>query len=414
MQWQHSNLLRLGLLSICYLNTQASFAAENINNSWLADKFDGYLYGSLVASYHNNDALTLKRDISQQDGVEAHSFNAISNSLMGGQVSYNINSQFSATTQLVSRNNVWDNWQPRVVSAFIKYTPSNPLQFRFGRMPRSFLVGDSIYVGYANNNIMPPTEIFGVTDNKSYDGMDVDYCWPFAGGINSVKLGYGKPVGLSLSTQDGYIDGTQTMFGLLEWQKDTLQIRGSVTKYLSSTDTLDILSNNLALIPLGNAQLRAQQISADKNYSTTIFSVSAKYEINKWQMLGSVLSFTRSGFPEAHGKAGMLLLSHNMDKFTPYASFSWIESQQDSNDLALNLPASFTTLTNSYAILANSQNYKQSTLSIGLRYDINEHYDIKLQLDQVRSNNSPLMGASSANPKDESMTVFNIGLDFLF
>jgi hypothetical protein len=411
----HPILLKLCLLSLCCLHVPISLAATESNNTWQADKFDGYVFGSLIGSYHNNGDLTLKRDLTQHDGIEAYRFDAISNSLIGGQITYNFNHQFSATTQMVSRNNVWDNWQPQVVSAFVKYTPNDPLQLRFGRMPINTLIGgDSIYVGYAINNIMPPGELFGFGDRKSYDGMDIDYRWPLAGGIASIRMGYGQSVGLSPATQDGYSDGTDAMFTTLEWQKDTLQIRLGCNRFLTNTDTLDTLSNNLAQIPLGNAQLRAQQINAHKKYANNLFGISAKYEINRWEMLGAFIPFNASAFPESHGKAVMLLLSHNMNQFTPYASFSLIDRQQDGNDLALNLPASFAALNNAYTILANSQNFRQSTLSIGLRYDINEHYDIKLQLDQVRSNNSPILGASSANPKDENMTVFNIGLDFLF
>lgn len=411
-------LRHLALLLVIGLSFEVAQAEEIEQAEWVPDKIRLNVFGTIGASYHNQDGLAYRRNQEQKDAVEANKWDFASDSLVGGQISYLFNDQFTSTLQVVSRNNAWGNYKPEVTAAFVKYAPVEAWQFRLGRIPMVLnLVADSRFVGYSYNNARAFPELFGLLASfDRYDGFDVSYLKPIASGVLDLRFNYGNVVGQRyVNHYSSSVEDSQVLGLVANWQTDNLELRVvSVQVDINNFDTMLGLANRLRLIGTPKSIQRANEIRDASDYKIDVNGATFSYDYNKWKLTVSGAQ-TRSGnFPSYQGENGLVMLAYRNEKLTPYGSFAYARFKPESRPLNLPANPALKPLIDKYNTAAEAVSIRQSTVSLGLRYDINEHYALKMQVDKINADSTPLILSSRSDKTDKDLTLFTIAVDFFY
>jgi hypothetical protein len=417
---QSLKALAVLLLSVFTLLSNSALADEENKNNWLPEQFQLHAFGTIGASYHNEKGLGYRRNLEQKNTVQGNHLDFSSDSLLGGQADLLINDTFSSSLQVVSRNNSSDNWKPEVISAFIKYKPSEALQFRIGRMPTTSNIGaETRYVSYAYTQVRPSPEVYGLFSlYDRYDGVDAEYTFPFASGIGKVIINYGKDVG------EFYLDGKSSdvsdvsNYGLVTlWQKNNLELLGLFSvHHTKDQDSFEPLAASLDATPFPLANQRANEIRSAEDYKTYIFGASVSYELEAWKFQGVMTRSNTDNYFEVKGKSGSAIIAYRLGKFTPYAitGYSRLTTKFKPIDIP-NIPnPQLQALNAAYNYTSTLFERDISSTSLGLRYDIAENYAVKLQVDKINAKLDPVIISTKPQGTNKDITLFTIALDFLF
>lgn len=401
-----------------FLNTAA--IAEETNKNWLPEQLQWHVFGTLGASYHEEEGIGYRRSLEQKNSVQANQLDFASDSLLGSQADLSISEEFSSSLQVVSRNNSSGNWKPEVVSAFVKYKPSETLQFRIGRMPEtSNLGGETRYVSYAYTQVRPSPEIYGLFSlYDRYDGVDAEYTSPFATGIGKIIVNYGKTVGeFYLGDTSSQVNNVYNYGLVTSWQKDNLELLGLFSvHHTKDQDSYEPLAASLDATPFPLANQRATEIRDSEDYKTYIYAASINYEFDAWKFQGVMTRSNTDSYFEINGKSGSAIIAYRAGKFTPYAitAYSKLTTKFKPIDIP-NIPnPQLQALNSAYNYASNIFERDINTLGLGLRYDIAENYALKLQVDKINAKSDPVIMSTKPQGTNKDLTLLTIALDFLF
>lgn len=132
--------------------------------------------------------------------------------VLGLQISKQVNASTTATGQLVSRGT--DDYSTEAAWAFVTYAANDDLDLRMGRLRIPFFqYSDFLEVGYAYNWVRPPSEVYRVPFS-SLDGVDLTQRFS-AGSIDgSVQIYYGRFQGDFETGTDVYASDYRNFTGL--------------------------------------------------------------------------------------------------------------------------------------------------------------------------------------------------------
>ena len=396
---------------------ESTLADEVASKSWLPEKLTLHAFGTLGASYHHEDGIEYRRNVEQKNGVPAHQIDFSSDSVLGAQADLAINEKLSASLQLVSRNNAYGNWKPDVMTAFVKYSPVESIDIRVGRMiAEANIGGESPYTGYSYVNIRPTPEVFGLlTSYQRYQGIDVQYKHPLFGGIGRIKASYGKAIGERyIAGVSDDVDANNTGL-MLAWQNENLEIRAvhAIINAQDSTSAL-VLTKALEATPLPSAQQRAQQIHDSEKYAISISGISAEYAIKQFKFIGIYGKYNTKYFPTYHGESHTLLASYQYGNFTPYFMVAKSYFTPKNEPLVLPPIPQLQPLSQGYSLFNNILTTKQSTITAGLRYEINDHTALKLQIDDIKASSTPITLSTRPLGENKDLLLMSAALDFIF
>jgi len=110
--------------------------------------------------------------------------------VLGLQVSKQLNDTTSATGQLVSRGD--ENYKTEAAWAFVTYSANDSTDVRMGRLRIPFFqYSDFLEVGYAYNWVRPPGEVYRIPFS-SIDGIDITKSFSTSSMDGSVQFYYGR------------------------------------------------------------------------------------------------------------------------------------------------------------------------------------------------------------------------------
>lgn len=418
-----TSMIKASVAYIALLSLPPVAMAEEDSPSWFEEHVTLHGFGSIGASYHTEEGLGYRRNLEQKDSVEAHKLDFASDSILGGQVDVRFNDNLSSSLQMVSRNNAYGNWKPAVVSAFIKYSPTPSLSVRVGQMTQDSNFGSaSRYASYAYTYIRPSPEIYGVFSSYDrYQGVDFDYRLQLASGIGRLYLAHGDIVGnryLQGASPDGRSDrvkDAKVTAAMLSWQKDSLEVRAFVEKLdFKNVHTFDPLAQGLATLPFPQAQAVVAQIDEAHTIDVPIYGLAAEYELDAWKFQGILSKYKNNGFPKTEGKIIKGMVAYRHGNFTPYVMMAYGKTKQQDDALVLPPIPALKPLQAAYNQAANALAVDQSTFSVGLRYEINDHAAFKFQVDKTRADKSPTIISTDPTRQDKDMTLMSATIDFLF
>lgn len=376
-------------------------------------------FGTLGALYHDDDGFEYRRSASQPRGGQAGEIDFAVDSLAGIQINAAWNQTLEAVAQGVTRLSADNDWQPQLTRAFLRHNPNEIVELRAGRLgweiyPRA----DSRDIGYSQLAMRPAVEVFGFLPTDRFDGGEIQLKRPLGEGLLSLKLfggaAEGRVVRADGSVND--IDGSKVWGGRLEYSTGPWVLRlGSGVFELDEAPPLDALVTGLR--QTGQPQALALADTFASGERRTLFLVAAAaYDEGPVQariFLGRTESDDSIRTPKV--TSGQIIGGYDFGALTPYASFAYIDSYNDVRSTGLPDEPQFAALNAGAAAAQAVTQYNQSSLALGLRYDFLPRLALKVQMDHVWMQGTPLVfeNGRSQSGEDE-MTVFGVALDFIF
>ncbi|NHQ85604.1 hypothetical protein HA050_05660 [Iodobacter sp. HSC-16F04] len=379
-------------------------------------------FATLGAVYNSTDQADFLRDLSQREGAGyTRQLDFGVDSLIGLQLDAKINSEISASAQLLSHRRYDNSYTPELNWGFVKYTPNDSVQARAGRLGFDvYMQADSRNVGYSYLPVRPPVDYYGGLPISYLDGVDFVLKHPIGEGIARLELamGYAREK-LPVQGSDNSLDlnGSPLWGGYLDYQLQNWQFRVGYARLTLENELPDL---DLLLNVLRSPQLQSfpgpAQFADDamiKGKTVEFISAGMVYDNGPLQiqlMLRRLLATTIS-YPD--NDAGYLMLAYRVGPFTPYASYSIVKPKIIKHDLGLpDIPA-FAQVNGLSRLIQPYPLSDQSTYSLGVRYDVMRNLDLKFQVDQVDGRDS-FQWANKQPAWDGRATIYSLTLDFIF
>lgn len=337
-------------------------------------------------------------------------------SKLGLQLTGRLNPMFSATAQLLTKQNSEGNWTPELEWAFVKAQLNPALALRLGRMGAPFFaVSDFRDVGYANTWLRPPIDVYGQVPVSHFDGADALYqtslgsttlsAQVFAGAstahFEDTKLKLKRIVGVNATAEfDGGV---------------TLRVGHAQGKIHLYSDTLGALVAGLRAVPLPAVVGVGNELAADgKDASFTGIGLA----VDRGQWLAN-FEYTKrrtdAYVPDTTGWYGTVGLRYG--KFTPYLTVSRlkVDSSNVNNVVPVGLSPQLTALKGLVDQAVEGQRTEQSSTGLGLRWDAWRNIAVKAQYDRINPKGSGgLFTRTQAGFGQDRVNVYSLAVDFVF
>lgn len=336
------------------------------------DHFTFSGFGTLGLTQTDTDAAQYKRDQQPSGATTSYSFDVDSN--VGLQLTGKANDWLSGTVQVLGMQRFEEHITTEVEWAYVKLTPINGLAIRGGRMGLPmFAISDSRNVGYTNNWIRPPNEVYGLAMFSRFEGADVSYRIPLGSTSLNATVLAGSTTG---SPSPGMTLDAKRLKGVnLQWELPWGSLRlGHVTTMPQFGTSEDKFSFSGIGVIVDHNNVVAQAEYVQRKSESLPDSVNAK----GWYVLGG----------------------YRFDTVLPYVSYAKTEPKGTAGTLSS----------------------EQSTASIGVRWDAFRNTSVKVQLDSVDAKNSngvsfttgTAVAPGTAGVAVGKVTVGAIAVDFVF
>jgi len=339
-----------------------AFAATQIND-YLS--FSGF--GTLGVARTSTDDADFIRDAQRAGASRQPTVNVDSD--FGMQLTATATPWLSGTVQMLTIERNKNHLSTEAEWAFLKLTPVEGLDIRGGRMTLPmFLVSDSRNVGYANNWLRAPGEVYGLALMSRLNGGDVTYSKSFGSSTLTASAIVGtSEVDVTISPNPYKADNVHGVNLQLETDWATFRV-GQVRAHVHVTD-LDVL-DDYAFTGAG--------ISVDRNNIVA----QAEYVMRR--------STSASSIVDASG--WYALAGYRFGGVLPYASYA--STKPHIADAPFHLAG------------------PQKTMAAGLRWDVLKAADIKFQLERIDTDHT--QGVSFATAVDKPVTAVSVAADFVF
>ncbi len=344
-------------------------------------------------------------------------------SRLGIQLNYAANSQIELVGQLLAARRLPGASAGDAVEwGFVAYRPTADLAVRTGRLNLDqFVMSDYRNVGFAYLYARPPVEYYGLIPS-TLDGADITRTWSLDDSRWRAKgfVGRSKTTGIALSD----------VYGIsVSREADGLLLRAGWTSAKLTRN-----SRNITLLLGGLDQIRAlpiPAIAAEADALRGALDLSARpltyttlgltYDHEHWQVAAELanVSIGRSSVKVGYASIGrrfgavtlFAMMSGAKDSAPAAATPAWGEVLAPLIGPAAAQQAQVLGATAAYAA---SQSLRQTTVSLGSRWDIHPRLALKVQWDHVRiqANGGYLWSNATGDPG--SANIGAVLLDFVF
>ena len=407
----------LFVLCLMILLIPSVFAAdeEPPESQWLLSGF-----GSVGLVRSNRADADFVSNVLKSHGVGfTQKTSADVDSRLGVQVDWKMADDWSAVLQVISELGLDNTYTPKVEWANLKYRINPNTHVRLGRISLPmFLAADYRKVGYAYAWVRTPVEVYGSVPISNSDGIDASTRWTLGDFKNVTQIFYGYT---NIKVNDTARAKARGLTGVSNTTDiGALSLRVSL---LSTNLTMD------AARPLfdGFRQFGEQGISIADRYDVDHkrangISLGANYDPGNWFLMLEAGQLKTNSYL---GDKSTFYAStgYRYERFTPYIAYAKVSAQSK-----LNAPGLATTGLPPYLLpvvlgLNGGLNQVlrstpvQSTVSLGLRWDLRTNAALKLQYDKV----TPQAGTSGTLIKtqadfrsDRPVHIVSAVLDFVF
>ncbi|QSX34188.1 hypothetical protein JYB87_02765 [Shewanella avicenniae] len=373
-------------------------------------------FATLSAAYSDSASLGFRRDMTQEGKFQQWSL--AQDSAFGLQADVKLAPDWQATVQLVAKSRDDYKLLDNVELAFVSYEPNNNWRIRAGRIGSDLtMIGDVGNVGYAYDWVRPPVEFYGAIPFYHFDGIEVNHKTQVASGYLHTKVFYGK------SDSRFIYAGTSSDFDLqpfwgagVQFEKGAFTFRAAYLNTKLSNlgnEGLSELSNVLALYaayPGVSDTLDALNIDTATQYYTSGIS----YRFANWSLLAeaSLLDSEEPLLPSTF--AAYTGIVRRIDNVAVYGLLGHVRSINASYQVSQMVPEPLYSISQS---IFDGVDLRQSTASVGVRWDFRTDMALKLQWDHswVTENKAMLWRTDSfgATP-DEQVNVFTLSVSLVF
>lgn len=347
-------------------------SAQALAATEIGEHFSLSGFGTVAALRTDTDDAAYIRE-SQVKGA-TDSFNLGTDSNFGVQLTGRANSWLSATVQTLTKRRSSLYGATQVEWLFVKIEPLPGLAIRGGRIATpTFAISDTRNIGYANPWVHAPNEVYGSAVVDQLRGGDITYTHDLGGGT----MKWTALAGSNLFTADvgfGPFEGKEkNVIGVnAVWENDWLTLRAGRTK--------------------GDFDLRPTGVFGD---TFTFTGVGAIVNRNDWLIQGEyVTRRTDIVRRETDADAWYALVGHRFGNLQPFVGYAAADPKY-----------------------VNPLNGKQTTTSVGVRWDFHPSMALKAQWDSVDTHGTigKSFNLGSFRPGfDGKANVFAVALDFVF
>jgi hypothetical protein len=365
--------LAKGTLGVMLSMTASVALADGITTA-----FSGY--GTVGGAFISDGHYTYVHDATDFTGA-SNSIDVGLESRIGVQATVSFDSQWSITAQEEAKQRGNTNFDPGTEWLYAQYQPTPDWKFRLGRVVLpTFLVSDTIDVGYAAPWFRAPNEVYGAEPFDYLDGAQA--IWQHSLGPFQLNLETSYGQGKALLFAGGVIvTGTgKDVFNAAV----SLSWRNLLLRY-SETDINAVLS-----VPLSSTD------ALSLNVHDKFHSVGLQYDdgkalfMSEWASRGEN-NLPGFGKPYIRGTVWYAAAGWRIDKFTPLLMYSGANYDDGLLGQAISV----------------------GTWAASLRYDVVRNLDLKLQISRPQAANGAYF--LDRNPASNvHVNVYSLGADFVF
>ncbi len=288
-------------------------------------------------------------------------------SKLGGQFSYGLTDQLSATIQTVAKPEQ-DDWRLQLEWAYLAYAVDDQFTVRAGRLrPGAFMFSETLDVGYTYPWLRLPDEVYSQMPITNYEGADALYSLPTSFGTLNFQASYGQAVNRNI-----FIHGLDTRLDA-DYKK---LLTGSVSLATNSVGTFRYSYTESSLMVDGSDEFKGKFMSFGHQYDNGSWVTNAEV-INRRSPLGEHDAF-------------YIMAGHRFGDFLPHVTYA----QHDESDAG-----------------------RDSSWAFGLNYSLNANVTLKSEYKRVEStrnyNGNFVPAYNTAEPTFDG-DIFSIGADFVF
>jgi len=407
--------LKLSILALVVLSTQNTAAAGEKDYSITG-------FGTLGISHSDTRQADIVRDLSQDSGVGyTRQTDAGIDSNLGLQINRSFSDNFDAAIQVVSRKSA-DNFTPTVTWAYASYSPDDKFQLRAGRLGFDvYMLADSRNIGYSYTWVRPPIDFFGRLIVSYFDGADTVLSHPLGNGHLKAKFFYGlarEKIYLGSANKHYSLNHSALSGGHLEYQQKNWTIRAGYSELKLADDysqfdpiVAELTSPSITASVPASLGIADQLTTHGKKLKyTSIGAVLDHGSLQAQLMLGRIES---DSVLLQNSDAAYLTMSYRIKKWTPYATVS-ASRQQGADKQITTDPALSPRLKNTISGINKQLTPNgQQTFTAGIRYDLGDNANIKVQFDHIRSQKHFLV----RNPQegwDGHANLLSVAYNFVF
>jgi hypothetical protein len=372
MHHTRAPLRRAGLAAILLTLGGAASAEDGINTTVSG-------FGTVAGSFTNNENLQYRHDSTEFTGA-SNAFDVGTESRLGLQVVVDFGQALSFTGQEVVKKRQADSFSPGTEWLFMQYSPTPDLLLHLGRVAiDTFLLSDSINVGYASIWLRAPNEVYASEPFKYVDGVQA--IWRKSLGPINVKL-EAESGAASVDLEIGGVKITQSA----KWAYNTsatLEYESFLVNFAKTNVDAPLT------LPIGPHGL---------TYETRddFIALGAQYDDGRAIVLTEWTKRTQNDIPIvkkplAASSQWYVAAGWHFGSLTPMATYGEY------------LPK--------IQLIAPSGSYH--TWSGALRYDVMRNVALKAEVSSVQAANARYFVTPIAH-SDEHTTVASIGADFVF
>lgn len=393
-------------------------------------------FGTLGYTYDDGDDIGFIRDYSQELDVEQeHSL--LTDSQIGGQISYRSSPYWSAMVQLVLANEVDYEAIDSLEWAYVALHPMSNIDIRFGRMGLDlFALSDTRRIDYAHLWVRPPSEVYSWVPLYSVDGIDAAYYFETENTFWRIKAQYGQSHSKSGMNGDDVVyefKGDDLLALSLTADRDDWSFRTTLATITIGEELPEeakavqsvidqIAKDEISLLP-PEARQQAQDLSKEldiKGEKVYYAQVSATFDNYDWLLL-SELTYSKADVSiMPNGLGGYLTLAKRINEFTPYVSYAFFQPSKSafsqSNEWKDSIPQ-LDALFQGAAMIINSGRIEQNTASLGLRWDFYQQAALNLQWDHISiesAGSAMWAGSGSDLYQADTINLFSASVSFVF
>jgi len=380
-------------------------------------KFSGF--GTIGVAGSDNDRADFISNMSQPNGAGyTRDWSANVDSRLGVQLTYLPTDKFTAVLQVTAEQEYNNSWKPDVEWAFLEYDVTPNLSLRAGRMVLPiYMFSEFRKVSFALPWVRPPTEFYNVPNHTS-DGLGVLYKRHF-GELNYTFYGtYGQDDSRFPGMDGGPDSHTKsrealTLSNTFEYKDTTFRAAYSRVKLtIQGVDDLFALYRDFG--PEGEEIYDEFSID-DRELRLLTFGIW--HDPGKW-FAGAEWSRSSTDSFIPPGDSWYVSGGYRINKFTPYVTYSEVRNSHGSIPLlsAASAPPFVTEPLNNL-LVAVVRPLRQSTITLGTRWDFTENAAFKVQLDHImteENSNSQLINVQPNFDEGDSVNVLSLTVDFVF
>ena len=356
---------------LAQLEQELAILQESISYDSLSDRMsiNGFFTGKVGVASNDAGYNGYDKDADFSEG-----------SKLGLQGSFALTEQTNIVAQLVARGN--DDWSTEMEWAFLSHDFDNGFVTRIGRLRVPlYMYSDYLEVGYAQPWASPPSELYSIVPLSSFDGIDAIYDFDLSDVAVTLQASYGhadRDAGATLGEVD-YKDilGASASFSYEEWVFRT-------TYYQTTLDS----KNGSSFFDKEDSYFAGVGLSYDD---------------------GSLLAIAEFAVSDVEGdysdtESGYITLGYRINDFTPYVTYAFLETTDDSERTAQLKPAF---------------DWKRTAYSVGTRYDISSNLALKADVTYADGFDGTSGGWSSnvdsvGNQINDDTLVYTLSFDAVF